>query len=374
MSRMAHDDLADELSRLATRLTDDRAPITAELARVGQQVARTGDRLPPIRLAKLRLASPCQERWADMIGDDRVRICDRCDRPVFDLSAMTQAQAEAVLATRGITPCVRFYRRADGTVKTADCPSSKRIGVAAAAMAGAAVLASGGVASADDAPADPPAASADDPPVAPADAPPTELIQIEEPHLMGVPVMIRTATDITVEMGALVIEPERPTVEVSTWLGLGYGEASHATHTIARTITPLPTSERSGAWDAAAGADLSLGVARDGNLRLGAWGEARMSSGPVLGVELLVEGLPRRLSAGDGLVALRVGGNAHAVTTALAYGYHASWSYDHPRYTIGLRVVGAVTRSLDDRRDWTATAGIELEPLGVLRYVMHWFD
>src|SRR5262245_25347801 len=131
---MAHDDLTDELSRLATRV-DDRPPIAAELAQIGRHVARAGDRSPPIRLAKLRLAWPCQERWADMVGDDRVRVCDRCDRPVFDLSAMTAAQAEAVLGTHGIKPCVRFYRRADGTVKTADCPSDRptpRAGVAAA--------------------------------------------------------------------------------------------------------------------------------------------------------------------------------------------------------------------------------------------------
>jgi hypothetical protein len=31
-----------------------------------------------------------------------------------------------VLATRGITPCVRFYRGADGTVMTTDCPTGTR--------------------------------------------------------------------------------------------------------------------------------------------------------------------------------------------------------------------------------------------------------
>ncbi len=356
MSRMAHDNLPEELSRLAAKLTDGRVAVNAELAHIGAHVARMGDRSPPIRLAKLRVASPCQERWADMIGDDRVRVCDRCDRPVFDLSAMTRAQAEAVLGTHGIKPCVRFYRRADGTVKTADCPSDRpepRAGAAAAVLAAGAAVMTGGAAHAD---------TSDDTAV---DQPANHQAKPDEDFEMGDPIVMGEPVEG---------DPEpRPTVEVSTWLGLGYGEASHASHIVARAITPPPASERSEAWEAAAGADLSLPVARDGNLRVGAWAEARTSSGPVLGVELLVEALPRRLSSGDGMFALRLGGNADAVTAALAYGYHAPWSYDHPHYTTGLRVVTAVTRSLDDSRNWTVTAGLEVEPLGALRYVMSWF-
>src|SRR5262249_20544516 len=151
-------------------------------------------------------------------------------------------------------------------------------------MAGAAVLASAGVARADDAPA--PAASTDDPPASPADAQPAESIIIEQKE-MGIPVETGTLDPITVEMGEIVSEPEpRPTLEVSTWLRLGYGEESHALNRLARTITPLPTAERSDTWEAAAGADFSLPVALAGDLRLGGWAEARTSSGPVFGVEL----------------------------------------------------------------------------------------
>jgi hypothetical protein len=39
-----------------------------------------------------------------MIGGARVRACGGCNRPVFNLSAMTREDAEAVLATRGLTP------------------------------------------------------------------------------------------------------------------------------------------------------------------------------------------------------------------------------------------------------------------------------
>src|SRR5690348_8809927 len=57
-------------------------------------------------LANVRVARPCKERWADMAGDDRVRFCNGCERQVFNLSEMTREEAEALLATRGVKPCV----------------------------------------------------------------------------------------------------------------------------------------------------------------------------------------------------------------------------------------------------------------------------
>lgn len=77
-------------------------------------------------LDRVKVASPCRERWEDMTGDERVRNCGRCEKDVYDLSAMTASEAEKVLATRGANLCVRFYRRADGTVMTSDCPEGVR--------------------------------------------------------------------------------------------------------------------------------------------------------------------------------------------------------------------------------------------------------
>ena len=49
------------------------------------------------------------------------RLCARCQKTVYNLSAMTQAEAEAVLrAGLEAPPCVRFYRMADGRVRTTD--------------------------------------------------------------------------------------------------------------------------------------------------------------------------------------------------------------------------------------------------------------
>lgn len=82
-----------------------------------------------IALHRLRIASPCTASWDRMTGDDRVRHCGGCNKNVFNLSAMPEAEAAALLAQQPANGlCVRFYRRADGTVMTSDCgaPSAAR--------------------------------------------------------------------------------------------------------------------------------------------------------------------------------------------------------------------------------------------------------
>ena len=73
-------------------------------------------------LASVKVASPCPARWADMAGDDRVRHCSQCQKHVYDFSAMTADEIARVVRERGGKLCARFYRRADGTMLTADCP------------------------------------------------------------------------------------------------------------------------------------------------------------------------------------------------------------------------------------------------------------
>jgi len=78
----------------------------------------------PMRFAldDLQVATPCTADWDGMAGDDRVRFCSQCHLHVYDLSALTAEQATALLREKERTPCVRFYRRRDGTIMTADCP------------------------------------------------------------------------------------------------------------------------------------------------------------------------------------------------------------------------------------------------------------
>ena len=73
-------------------------------------------------LRNVRIASPCGEDWEAMYGDDRVRFCGKCQLNVYNLSAMTRVEAERLIAGREGRLCARFFRRADGTVLTTDCP------------------------------------------------------------------------------------------------------------------------------------------------------------------------------------------------------------------------------------------------------------
>jgi hypothetical protein len=80
----------------------------------------------PLALEEIRIATPCGADWDDMAGDGRVRFCGRCAKNVYDLSAMTRAQAEALVSEQEGRLCVRLYRRTDGTVLTSDCPVGER--------------------------------------------------------------------------------------------------------------------------------------------------------------------------------------------------------------------------------------------------------
>ena len=74
-------------------------------------------------LEDLRIATPCCESWDEMAGDDRVRFCRACSRAVYNIAAMTSDEVAALIASREGRLCARLFRRADGTVVTADCPT-----------------------------------------------------------------------------------------------------------------------------------------------------------------------------------------------------------------------------------------------------------
>ncbi len=77
-------------------------------------------------LSKVKVASPCMADWDTMVGNDRVRFCGHCQLNVFNLSAMTRAEAERLIAGSEQRLCVRFYRRRDGSILTQDCPVGLR--------------------------------------------------------------------------------------------------------------------------------------------------------------------------------------------------------------------------------------------------------
>jgi Carboxypeptidase regulatory-like domain len=99
-------------------------------------------------LERVSIAAPCSADWDSMTGTDQIRHCGKCDKNVYNLSAMTRRQAEALLRGTEGRICARLYRRADGTILTENCPVGLRaIGrrisrVAGAAMSAVATLSS----------------------------------------------------------------------------------------------------------------------------------------------------------------------------------------------------------------------------------------
>lgn len=101
--------------------------------------------LPTVTLEQIRIASPCKASWDAMAGDDKTRHCGQCDKDVHDLSAMTRAEAEALVnGGQAGRMCVKMWVRQDGTVLTADCPvglarvrrSLRRVGALLGALLG----------------------------------------------------------------------------------------------------------------------------------------------------------------------------------------------------------------------------------------------
>jgi hypothetical protein len=92
-------------------------------------------------LDDVRVASPCTVPWEGMRGDDRVRHCGECRLNVYNLSAMSRREAEALVRGKEGRLCVRFFRRADGTMITRDCPAGIRALRRKAARLAAAVAA-----------------------------------------------------------------------------------------------------------------------------------------------------------------------------------------------------------------------------------------
>jgi hypothetical protein len=71
------------------------------------------------------IAAPCNVGWENMKGDDRVRFCGQCQLNVYNTSVMTPAEINDLLSQEG-SPCLRLFRRSDGTMITENCPVGLR--------------------------------------------------------------------------------------------------------------------------------------------------------------------------------------------------------------------------------------------------------
>jgi hypothetical protein len=73
-------------------------------------------------LNNIKIAAPCSADWSEMIGNERQRFCGECKLNVYNLSGMSQREAENLLLNSEGRLCVRFYKRDDGSILTKDCP------------------------------------------------------------------------------------------------------------------------------------------------------------------------------------------------------------------------------------------------------------
>jgi hypothetical protein len=145
-------------------------------------------------LSRIDVASPCTASWNDMAGDDNVRFCGLCSKNVYNLSALTAEAATNLILEREGEICGRFFRRADGTVLTADCPvgvqrptpAKNRWHALAASLAGILSLTGSG--------------NANNPDKLPKDLPRVEIVKPLLP-----PKLIRSE----MTLGRIVIRPDR---------------------------------------------------------------------------------------------------------------------------------------------------------------------
>lgn len=77
-------------------------------------------------LKHVRIASPCNADWDQMIGNERVRFCGQCTLNVYNLSSMSRREAEQLIEHNEGRLCIRYYKRADGSIITKNCPVGLR--------------------------------------------------------------------------------------------------------------------------------------------------------------------------------------------------------------------------------------------------------
>jgi hypothetical protein len=80
----------------------------------------------PDRLASLDVVEPCPVAWSSMTGDEQVRFCGKCRQNVYNVAALTRAEALALIERAEGGVCVRLTRRPDGTIATGDCWAALR--------------------------------------------------------------------------------------------------------------------------------------------------------------------------------------------------------------------------------------------------------
>ena len=74
----------------------------------------------------VRIAEPCNVPFSSMSGDERIRHCAACKKNVYNISAMSEGEAESLLRSSNDGLCLNIYRRTDGTIIFDNCPVGLR--------------------------------------------------------------------------------------------------------------------------------------------------------------------------------------------------------------------------------------------------------
>jgi hypothetical protein len=147
LERDALENRRGELDREVEKLDgarSERADTDAKLREVESHLDELKKHRLPM-LSRVQVAKPCNASWDDMRGNERVRFCGKCEKNVYNLSELTDDEAEALVYEHEGKLCARFFRRKDGTMLTSDCQVGSRrrkrlalatLGLAAAAAAG----------------------------------------------------------------------------------------------------------------------------------------------------------------------------------------------------------------------------------------------
>jgi hypothetical protein len=122
---MAYRDDLDALEARKATLEVEVKQKTLERDQVSYLLDEARNRAKLPVLDNIRIASPCSADWNQMIGDERVRHCGKCDKDVFNISTMTRDEAEQLVRDKHGDLCARYYQRKDGTILLSDCTIGK---------------------------------------------------------------------------------------------------------------------------------------------------------------------------------------------------------------------------------------------------------
>ncbi len=76
-----------------------------------------------LSILRVEIASPCEAKWDEMVGDQKTRFCLSCEKNVHDLTAMSAREVSAFFdESANDRACVRVWQRTDGMILREDCP------------------------------------------------------------------------------------------------------------------------------------------------------------------------------------------------------------------------------------------------------------